>query len=45
MQHEATREKVQHEKSATYKKVQHEQGTTPKECNLKRVPYEKVQHG
>ena len=45
MQHEATREKVQHEKSATYKKVQHEQGTTPKKCNLKRVPYEKVQHG
>ena len=38
VQHEATPEKVQPEKSATHKKVQHEQGTTRKKCNMKRVP-------
>ena len=45
MQHGATREKVQQEKGATHKKVQHEHGMTQKKCNLKRVQYEKVQHG
>ena len=45
VQHEAMREKVQHEKSATHKKVQHEQGKARKKCNLKRLQYEKVQHG
>ena len=45
MQHEATLEKMQHETSATHKKVQHEQGTARKKWNLKRLPYEKVQHG
>ena len=45
VQHEATQEKVQLEKSATHKKVQYEQDTTRKKCNLKRVLYEKVQHG
>ena len=45
VQHEVTREKVQHEKYAAHKKVQYELGTTRKKYNLKRVPYEKVQHG
>ena len=45
VQHEVTREKVQREKSETHKKVQYEQGTTRQKCNLKRVPYKKVQHG
>ena len=45
VQHEVTREKVQREKRETHKKVQHEQGTTRQKCNLKRVPYKKVQHG
>ena len=44
VQHEATQEKVQHENSATHKKVNHEQGTTQKNCNLKSLPYEKMQH-
>ena len=38
VQHEALREKVQHENSATHKKVQHEKGTIRKKCILKRVP-------
>ena len=40
VQREATREKVQYERSARHKKVQHENGTTGKMCNVKRVQHE-----
>ena len=40
MQHEATREKVQQEKSAAHKKVQHGKGTVQKNANMKRDQYE-----
>ena len=40
VQREATREKVQYERSVRHKKVQHEKGTTEKMCNVKRVQHE-----
>ena len=41
VQHEATQDLVQHERSATHKKVQHENGTARKKFNLERVQHEK----